>query len=152
MKHQFKKYAQKSFQLIVFVLLVTNLPGCKDEDNNQEPSQQDVVTANLSSGIWKVQSVTVDGTDKTSIYSGLTLTFTSGSFATTNGGPVWPATGTWTFTDNTATTIKRNDGLEIQLQEVNISSLKLGLVWATNTLGSGRSESVKGQHVFTFGK
>ena len=53
---------------------------------------------------------------------------------------------------NETTAIKRDDGLVVTLQEVTDTSLKLALTWTKTTLGSGRIESVSGQHVFSFGK
>ena len=94
----------------------------------------------------------MDGADKTDIYGDLSLKFTSSVFTSTNGEALWPASGTWTFTTDDATAIKRDDGLVVTLQEVTDTSLKLALTWSKTTLGSGRIESVSGQHVFSFGK
>lgn len=67
-----------------------------------------------------------------------------------NGSVVWPASGTWTFTDNTAKKIKRNDNLEVTITEVSATVLKLSLAWTTGTLGTGRTTSIAGNHVFSF--
>jgi hypothetical protein len=99
-----------------------------------------------------MSSVSVDGTDKTSLYKDLSLKFTATGFTSTSGGVIWPASGTWTFTSADATAIKRDDGLEVTLQEVTDTSLKLALTWSKTTIGPGRVESVNGKHVFSFGK
>jgi hypothetical protein len=116
------------------------------------PSKKDEVTEILTSGTWKVQSVTVDGTDQTDVYKDMTLKFTSLTYNTTDGIPVWPAVGTWTFTDDNATAFQRDDGVVVDILSATGTSLKLGLVWDETTLGSGRSASVAGDHVFSFVK
>ncbi|MFM7430564.1 MAG: hypothetical protein ACKO1F_11765 [Flammeovirgaceae bacterium] len=134
---------------IALISLSINFSGCSDD---KKPSRQKEVTAALTSGVWKVSTVTVDGVDKTSTYKDLTLTFTGNSFSSTNGGLIWPTSGTYTFTDANASALKRNDNLEVQIQEATTSSLKLGLNWAKTTFGPGRIESLGGAHVFTFSK
>ena len=134
---------------IAFITLSINFSGCSED---KKISRQEEVTAALTSGAWKVKTVTVDNVDKTSSFKDLGLTFTATSFTSTNGGVIWPATGTFNFTDANATAIKRNDNLEVQVQEATTSSLKLGLTWTKTTLGSGRVESISGQHVFSFTK
>ena len=96
--------------------------------------------------------VTVDGTDKTSVYTGLTLSFTDTNYTTTNGGVVWPASGTWSFADATGKLITRSDGLSITVEEAIATSIKLKLTWEEGALGGGRAAAVAGVHVFSFGK
>jgi hypothetical protein len=146
MKTKFNKYALAVVPMILTLILV-NFSSCEDE-----PTAQEKTTDLLTTSTWKMQSVTVDGTDQTNVYKGLGLTFTPTSFTSTNGGVVWPASSGWTFTDGGATAIKRDDGLEITLQEITESSLKMALIWSKTTVGPGRINSVSGQHIFSFGK
>ena len=144
------KLYSSAFTCMMLLLLIA---GCGGSDPTPTPvSKQDEVKAKLTLPTWKMQSVTVDGADKTSLYKDLTLKFTASGFTSTNGGVIWPATGTWSFTTADATAVKRDDGLVVTLQEVTDTSLKLALTWSKTTLGSGRIESVSGQHVFSFGK
>lgn len=130
--------------LCVFALLQT--VGCTD------PIPETTrVKELLKSGNWIMQSASVNSVDQTTVYTGLTITFTETSFSTTNGAPVWPATGTWTFTDETAKMFSRNDGLIVTIDEITATKLVLKLTWANTTIGSGRVNSVGGQNVFTFG-
>ena len=155
MKNNYTKRVALAFLLITTVATIVHLSGCKGGAADPAPavaSKQDEVKAKLTSPTWKMQSVTVDGTDKTSIYKDLSLKFSASGFTSTNGGAVWPASGTWTFTSAEATAIKRDDGLVVTLQEVTDTSLKLALTWSKTTLGPGRVESVSGQNVFSFGK
>ena len=135
--------------LVVAIIegLFTQLSSCKKKDPTPT---EDIVTKRLIANNWIMQSVTVDGADKTSVYPGLTIKFTESSFTTTHGGVVWPASGIWEYTSTDHTVIKRNDGLPVTV-EVTDTTLKLSLIWATTTLG-GRIASVQGQHVFNFVK
>jgi len=63
---------------------------------------------------------------------------------------VWPASGTWSFTDANAKTIKRSDDLTIQLDELTASSMQVSLVWTSTTTSGGRAGSVAGKHVLYF--
>jgi hypothetical protein len=129
-------------------LLVLQSCGGKGSD----PSPADQMKTILTSGTWNLQNVSVDGVDKSSIYSGLTLRFTEGNFTTTNGRVVWPASGTWEFSDDTGKNLTRGDGVPIGVEEATTSKLVLKLTWNQTTLGQGRANSVKGVNVFTFGK
>ncbi len=155
MKTNYTKRVAVAFLLIATVATLIHLSGCKGGAADPTPapaSKQEEVKAILTLPTWKMQSVTVDGTDKTSIYKDLSLKFSATGFTSTNGGAVWPASGTWSFTNADATAVKRDDGLEVKLQEVTSTSLKLALTWSKTTLGPGRKESVNGQHVFSLGK
>jgi hypothetical protein len=134
---------------IILLAAFTFLSGCKGGD---DPTPQEVTTQQLVAPNWKLTSVLVDGVDKISFFTNMTLKFTATNYTTTNGGVVWPASGTWIFTDDTARKIKRNDNLEVTITEITETSLKLSLTWATGTFGSGRVSSVAGNHVFSFVK
>ena len=137
--------------LSISILLATTLfvMSC---GGDTPPSVTEVTTKKLISNNWKISNVQVDGADQTALYTGMILNFDATTFTTTKGEPVWPSSGTWTFTDNTAETIRRNDDLEITIVEASETSLKLSLDWVTGTLGPGRTASVSGNHVFTFVK
>jgi hypothetical protein len=130
--------------VVVSLLLVT---GCKKDDPEPETAR---IQKLLAANTWVIQTVTVNEVDQTNLFTGLTLSFTKTNFSTTNGGVVWPASGTWEFVDETAETIVRNDGLQITINEATNTSLKLALTWSTTTLGGGRTASVAGDHEFSF--
>jgi hypothetical protein len=137
---------------LVSIALV-QISGCGGGGNGTPTlSASDAVKAKLTAATsWKVQSATVDGVDQTAIYKNLALSFSVAGYSSTNGGTVWPATGTWSFNDANGTTVKRDDGLIISV-EVTDTSLKLSYTWAKTTLSGGREESVKGAQVLTFTK
>ena len=145
------KYLRSSLCLLslLFMVGVMLISSC---EKKTEVSVADVVKAKLTASTWNLKSVDVSGKDQTSVYKGLTLAFTATSFTTTNGGTVWPVTGTWEFKTPDATAIVRDDKLEVTIQEVTETSLKLALTWSKNTFTSGRVEAVSGAHVFTFSK
>jgi hypothetical protein len=141
-------------QAVVALTLATFLvlAGC-DGGDPPTPEETEVEKATkLLAGTWTVQNVTVDGTDRTSVYKDVRITFSGSNLTATNGGVVWPASGTWRFTDDTAKTITRSDGLTISVNELTSNKLVAAFPWTKATLGGGRAESVAGQHVFTFGK
>lgn len=129
--------------------VVLHMAGCGNDPTPATGAEK--ATKLLTAATWSTQGVTVDGTSST-IYNDLQVTFSATGFTATNGGSVWPASGTWNFTDDTGKTMVRGDGLTILVTELMSTKVVMGLTWSKTTLGGGRSESVSGQHVFTFGK
>jgi hypothetical protein len=143
-----KRIITIAFSISVLCLMMV-LASC---GGNDPQSETDRVKDILKSGPWKVQTVSVDNTDQTTLYKNLTLTFTEANYTTTNGANVWPASGGWTFTDDTAKTILRSDGVSMAVGEATTTKLVLSFDWANTTIGPGRTKSIEGAHVFTFGK
>ncbi len=135
------------FLSITIIFSLLNIIGCGSEPQ----SETDRIKSLLKSSNWKVQSVLVDGVDQTNVYAGLSLNFTDVEFSSTNGRAVWPAIGTWRFSDQSGKAILRNDGLVVTIVDVAEGKLVLSLTWTKTTLG-GRLDSVKGTNVFTFSK
>jgi hypothetical protein len=123
------------------------LAGCKKDDPQPETER---IQELLVSGTWQIETVLVNETEQTAAFSGLTLSFTPTSYSATNGGLVWPSSGTWTFVDATAKKILRDDDVEITLIGVTATSLRLSFVNPSTTIGSGRVASVAGEHEFQF--
>jgi hypothetical protein len=144
----------------VFCLLALAFAGCSKK-NSQTAAEQN--TNILASGTWNISSVMVDNTDQSSMYTGMTLDFTSGAYTTTNGKVVWPASGSWSFASSDGKVINRGDGIDVTVSQITDSKLVLELDWAKSTFGgrvsSGGSasggqhiSSIGGHHVFTFVK
>jgi hypothetical protein len=136
-------------KILLFTVLISGLlftSGC----GGDEPSASEVMLKKLMAHPWHLSNALVDGTDKTSVYSGLSLTFTKTNITATDVTPSWPTIGTWEFTDAKAKAIIRNDDLEIQLMEVSKDVLKLSYTWNSTTFEPGRVKSVGGNHVLTF--
>ncbi len=113
------------------------------------PTPVQKATALMVASPWVMTSLTIDGVSDNTFFVGLKITFTATGFTATNGAPVWPASGSWNFTDTNATTIKRDDGLSVLVENLSSSSMQLTLTW-TSTTTSGRNNSVAGKHVFVF--
>lgn len=137
-----------SFCFLVVVLAISSCGG-----DSPEPSETEAQKATkLLIGTWTIQQVTVDGSDRSDIYKDLRITFSASSLSATNGGPVWPSTTSWDFTDDSGKTIVRGDGLNISVNELTNNRFVAALTWTKTTLNGGRENSVSGQHVFTFTK
>ena len=134
------------FFIVVCLLL---LEGCS-KTSAAPPTSVEKNTQLLTSSTWKIQTVQTDGVDKTAAFAGMSLKFTNTGFTTVSGNVVWPASGTWSFTDATATSFTRDDGAVIAIKSINATSLQVSLTWSKTTLGGGRISSVSGQYVFTF--
>lgn len=142
------KQLDKIFLLLSFFgLFLTSFSGCKKEDPLPETER---ITQILTEKIWAIQTVTVDDTDQSTIYSGIQLSFTATGYTSTGGKAVWPASDTWSFTDETAKTIKRGDGVEVSIIGINSSVLVMEFIWTEDTFVSGRTESIRGRHRFRF--
>ena len=142
----------KLIPVAILIIVLLHISGCGGGDNNTPTlSPADAVKSKLTAATsWKVQSATVDGVDQTATYKNLALSFSATGYTSTNGGAVWPASGTWSFNNTDGTSVKRDDGLIITV-EVTDTILRLSYTWTKTTLG-GRIESVKGSQVLTFTK
>jgi hypothetical protein len=129
--------------LFIAILISTKFMACSSDDPGNP------VMAKLTSGPWSVTSVTVDGTNQNDMFMGFTITFyTDLTYTTTNGNVVWPASGSWNFSDGTNTKLMRSDGIDVELTEITETSLSMKLHWDADTFGPGRSGSIEGEHVF----
>lgn len=142
-----KYYTHVSVALSIATLFIlVSIPGC----SSYEPVIKVQVNKLLTTSPWNMTSVEVGGVDQTVVFTGLIITFSEETFSSSNGGAVWPATGTWVFTDEQATAFERDDGLIVTIQEITETSLTLALTWNETTVGSGRTKGVSGNNVFTF--
>lgn len=88
----------------------------------------------------------VSGVDKTGSNTGFTLTFGATNYTTQQGGVVWPATGTWKFTNDTAKALTREDGIEVAILSISENNLDISFSWNKTTFGPGRSASIPGTY------
>lgn len=133
--------------LIVCVSSLMLISSCDGDDG---PTAQEAQLKKLTAKTWKVQSVKVDGVDHTGLFQNMSLTISNSSFTTSNGGPVWPPSGTWEFADEQGTTITRGDNVTITIEAVSDAELSLSLQWDETTFGPGREKSTNGMHAFSF--
>ena len=133
------------FSLIIGASMLT-IVNC-GSDNELSPVE--VNTNFLIAHNWKLSSLKVDNTDQTSLYPNLTINFSPSGYTSTQGEPVWPASGTWTF-DANGLVITRSDGVLITIQSISSSQMVFSLSWDKATFSGGRAYSISGNHVFTF--
>jgi hypothetical protein len=146
-----KNYTSQFSGILLLLTLSTfamTFSSCKGDDDPFAAEKN----RNLLVGNWQVNNVKVKGVDKTGDFAGLILQFVPGTFQATNGEPVWPASDTWAFTDDTATSFVRGDGVVVTITTITPMSLILTLsgevtTWEATT---GRANSVSGEYVFTF--
>ena len=140
-----------TFAIILLLVSLSSLftiSGCKPDD----PSDNEVAKKKLTSGVWKISQVTVDGVDQISLFTGMTLKFNPTHYFTTDGVPVWAPSGTWTFADNTGKLLTREDGIQLTVTSLTESELIFTMPWDKTTYSGGRERSVPGPHTFRFGK
>lgn len=136
-------------KLTILILLV-QITSCDERFSGTELPKQDKAKRSITSAIWKISTVDVDGVDQTATFEGMTLVFTSTNYTTTKGGALWPPNGEWRFGDMEATYFIRSDGLKVNA-EISDDKLVLTFVSTTNSIG-GRLSSVKGNYTFKFFK
>ena len=131
----------------LLILVITLGYSCKKKD-----PQPDARTIQLSkiSTTWNINKVVNDDLDVTDQYSGFTLTVNQLNYTTQNGGNPWPSSGTYDFKDGDLTTIIRNDGTEIKIEELTTSSLILSFNYAS--LSGGRTAGITGDFTFSLTK
>ncbi len=128
----------------VFVLL--SISGCEKEENLTPNEKTEEL---LMAQVWELSEVKIDGVIS-DLYSGLTLSFGSKTYSTTNGGKVWPASGNWEFIGEKGDKILRDDGLQIAIISASASQLVLSFTWNSTVYDGGRTGSLKGLHQMTF--
>jgi len=132
--------------IIVFICSVLCiLPGC---NSSETPISSNEVTQKLlTSKKWSSGSATIDGVS-TDLFTSLTLSFDTNNpiftYTATNGGAVWPASGTWSFVGEDGKRIKRNDGLDVIIESIDEKQLVISYTWFSTTYGGGRTTGVKG--------
>jgi hypothetical protein len=136
----------KSLFILACICSIVFTQGCgKDEESATERTNR-----LLRATTWELSKLTVDGTDQTSLYSDLVLSISPGTYTAENGEPVWPSAGTWELTD--ASTISRDNGMTIEINALDATTLILSFQWSHTTYSGGRTESVSGNHIFEFKK
>lgn len=130
------------------LVLIIVMTTCSPSKTNSV--ERNMIVSRLVANAWVVRSVSVDGVDRTGMYTGLIIQFSATNFQSMNGLPIWPISGTWTFLPGTVNKIVRNDGTAIDIA-FSGSNLTMTMTWPYSSLG-GRTQSIVGVHVFVFGK
>lgn len=147
---------KKSNLLLALFIGLVFVIGCKPK-GPAEPSEKEKQTTLLSQS-WTVKtaanSVTLDGTDVTTDWTGFSLTILSdGTYTATSVASgrevVWPTPGTWQFqSDTELNTLVRGDGVVITIV-VDESTLQLKFTYTTP---GGRTNGTDGAWIFNMAK
>jgi hypothetical protein len=140
----------KTIKLFFGIILAASLCLFAVSCGKDSPSVSDTNKKILTTTTWNLQTLTVDGVDKTKLYTGMTLSFDATTYTTAHGQPVWPLSGTWTFTDDSGKNILRDGAVAVVVESITADELVLSLTWDSTTFGAGRTASVAGNHIYTF--
>ena len=143
----------RSFIFFTFSIASVMLISCGDDgddpgsDDPVEATEEENQLESLSTSAWTMTSITLDGVDATSNFSGLILTIKSDKTYSTNGeyDPVWPSSGTFTFGSD-LNTLTRDDGVSMT---VSVSETSLSITFTYADAG-GRIDALPGDYVFSF--
>ena len=146
----------KTFLSIAVVAALTVFSSCGEDEPGLSFDE-------IVAGTWSLSSVTVDGSDVTSDFSGFSLSLNhngpnsgSGSYSTNNGGSLltsgeYYADGTKIYTMNESSGMTSYSITSFSLTNDN-KTLTFGFNNPTTTLGGGRTEGLAGDYVFVFTK
>jgi len=147
----------KNILLLSLIATMLVFPSCGGGD---DPS---ISLDELLSGSWKLSSVTVDGNDVTSDFSGFTLSLSSngpnsggGYYSATNGGSLLTS-GSYNVDNTKIYTMNESNGqnsysiTSFSLTNDN-KTLTFGFYNPTTTFGGGRIEGLSGEYVFVLNK
>lgn len=135
----------KSYFLALSLISLAILSSCggKDDGPSLTPEEQQLVDlAGTSTGVtWATTSVTFDGAPS-DFFTDLTITFrgtaTSKTYTSTNGTPLFNASGTWSFNGTNINQITFDgDTGNVYTISVNASATPATLVMTVNYTASG---------------
>lgn len=136
---------KKTLKLLLILSLFAFATACGggDDEPDLTPEEQRLVDlAGTESGVtWATTSVTFDGAPS-EFFSDLTITFrgtaTSKTYTSTNGTPLFNASGTWDFDGtNINALIFDGDGGNVYTANVNASATPPTLTMTVNYTASG---------------
>lgn len=145
--------------LVSTAVVSTNCDGSDDPSKSEEELQLDKLKASQ----WTLLSAS-DGTDRTSEYPGMTLTFSGtfnngGTYSYTSNATAWPSLSPWNESDSWKFVsgsvgnkiIRLSDDVEMTYSLTNSDKqLSLSFNYTGPGFNNGRVETVEGDWVFTF--
>ncbi len=145
--------------LVSVALFSVNCGGSDDPEKSEEEIQLD----KLKASEWQLLSAS-DGTDRTSEYPNMVLTFAGtfsagGTYQYESGAASWPSVSPWKAVDSwkfvggsiSSKIIRLSDDVEITyLLSNSDKQLSLSFNYTGPGFNNGRTETVEGDWVFTF--
>ena len=155
-------HLSRLFSLVLLVGVAIFSNSCKDDDDPGK-SEEEVQLDKFKAATWTLQSAS-DGTDRTTEYPGMTLTFSGtfspgGTYEYTSAATSWPSaspwdqTDTWKFVTGSVGNkiIRLSDDVEMTYLFSNSDKLlSLSFNYVGPGFNNGRVETVEGDWVFTF--
>jgi hypothetical protein len=147
---------------LFFVSIAVVNSSC-DGSDDPEKSEEEIQLDKLKASQWTLLSAS-DGTDRTSEYPGMTLTFTGsfsagGTYAYTSSATDWPSASPWNDEDSwkfvsgsvSNKLIRLSDDTEMTyLLSNSDKQLSLSFNYTGPGFNNARVEEVEGDWVFTF--
>jgi len=149
---QLKIALSRHLEIILFLtVLIIILSSCGGKGGGaEEPTEQDLAFEKLS-GAWSLNnggSITLDGTNVNANYAGFTLSFTDGSFTTTNAGDLFPASGTWEWVGETSNQIRTGRGKIVTISTLTTSNFQFSFTKNASNAAAG----IDGNYVISLNK
>lgn len=136
----------KIYKALIVIASLMLMVACGG-GNSEDPSLKELTFEKLA-GEWSLpdsDGIVIDGVDRTLNYRGFSLSFTDGGYNTTNAGDLFKASGTWEWTDDSATQIILDDG-----KTVTINSLTTSLfVFSFTRLDGPVRAGLSGSYIIT---
>lgn len=142
----------RNLYTLLAVLLVVGL-ACNPDDNS-EPTAQELAFEILSGswGLTQGGSIVVDGQDLSLNYQGFSVSFTNGSYSTTNAEDLFNASGTWTWVDNEAQMISLDDGKQITIRSLTETEFVFNFSFSGSGGQANHADGIAGSYVITVNK
>lgn len=126
--------------ILLIVVIIAILSSCGGKDDEPEmPSAQDLAFEKLS-GAWTLDnggSINLDGANVSANYAGFALSFTNGSFSTTNAGDLFPATGTWEWVGESTNQIRTGRGKLVTISNLTTSNFQFSFTKSATNSAAG---------------
>lgn len=140
-----KSKVSKHFELlllaIVILFITASCGGGGGGDDNPGPSEQELAFEKLK-GNWGIANngkIELDGGDVSNNYSDFTLSFTNGSFTTTNAGNLFPATGTWEWIGKETNQIRTGRGKVVTIIALTATNFEFSFTKTSSNAVAGAS-------------
>jgi len=137
--------------LAVITSLAIPIGGCSTEtieDPQPDPLQVQLNALQNGGASWSTVggSVSKDGFDVSSQFTGFTVNFGEFTYTTQNSvDTAWSGSGTWQFSNNNPNLILRDDGVLI---DVNLNGNTLVLRFTVDGTAGGRVAGIAGEFIF----
>ena len=139
-------------KLVPIVLLFLTI-GCGGGGEDPNPVAEPTTLDKLQ-GTWNLSTVTRDGVDVTSEFTGFKLVIVNKDYTITNGGTAWlESSGTLSISGDNATSIDSMGGITNIALEFSNDNKTLKLTYAIDsTVVGGKTTGLAGNYVFVLTK